>query len=92
MPLLVLASPALLIWVDIPVIIITAEDAFTAAQLINRRYIVIHHGWPASRGSFRDRLVAPQLAAAMQTPPERRQSMRIPIRSRPLFSRLFSVA
>lgn len=53
MPLLILASPALLIWVDVPVIIITAEDALTAAQLINRRYIVIHHGWPASRGSFR---------------------------------------
>lgn len=50
MPLLILASLALLILVDIPVIIITAEDALTATQLINRRYIVIHHGWPASQG------------------------------------------
>lgn len=83
MPLLILASPALLIWVDIPVIIIIAEDAFTAAQLINWRYIVIHHGWPASQGS---RLVTPQLAAAMQTPPEQRQSIHIPLAFSPVLS------
>lgn len=85
MPLLILASPALLIWVGVPVIIITAEDTFTAAQLISRCYIIIHHGWPASQGSFRDRLVRSQLAAVMLTLPERRQSIRIPIQGRSLF-------